>query len=99
MARSRILLAVCVLCVALPGLASAQQPDVDPVQVSTVADKLGAKVLPSSERQMRPLLALRKVNESPTVWQPKLVQVWEKALDYAEVTKKRLTEKPELERS
>jgi hypothetical protein len=53
----------------------------------------GAKVLPISERQMRPLLALRKVDESPTEWQPKVVQVWEKAVNDAEVMKKRLTEK------
>ncbi|HMA22797.1 MAG TPA: hypothetical protein VKP00_02355 [Gemmatimonadaceae bacterium] len=52
MARSRILLGACVLCVALPGLAVAQQPDVDPVPVGTVADKLGAKVGPSSPREL-----------------------------------------------
>src|SRR6266496_4108161 len=52
MARSRILLGACVLCVALPGLTIAQQPDVDPVSVGTVADKLGAKVLPSAPREL-----------------------------------------------
>jgi len=52
MARSRILLGACVLCVALPGLAVAQQPNVDPVQVGTVVDKLGVKVTPSSPREL-----------------------------------------------
>jgi hypothetical protein len=40
------------LCAALPGLTIAQQPDVDPVRVGTVADKLGAKVLPSAPREL-----------------------------------------------
>jgi hypothetical protein len=42
----------CVLCVALPGLAIAQKPDVDPVAVGAVADKLGAKVVPSAPREL-----------------------------------------------
>jgi hypothetical protein len=52
MARSRILMGACVLCVALPGLAIAQKPDVDPVAVGAVADKLGAKVVPSAPREL-----------------------------------------------
>jgi hypothetical protein len=53
MARSRILLGACVLCVALSGLAIAQQrPDVEPVSVGTVADKLGAKAVPSAPREL-----------------------------------------------
>ena len=52
MARSRIWMGACVLCVALPGLAIAQKPDVVPVEVGTVADKLGAKVVPSAPREL-----------------------------------------------
>jgi hypothetical protein len=52
MARSRILVGASVLCVALPGLAIAQQPDVDPVQVGSVADKLGAKLFPNAPREL-----------------------------------------------
>jgi hypothetical protein len=52
MARSRILLGACVLCVALPHLTIAQQPDVDPVSVGAVADKLGVKVIPSAPREL-----------------------------------------------
>jgi hypothetical protein len=52
MARSRILLGACVLCAALPGLTLAQQPDVDPVRVESVADKLGAKLVPNGPREL-----------------------------------------------
>lgn len=52
MARSRILLGACVLCVALPRLTIAQHPDVDPVSVGAVADKLGAKTMPSAPREL-----------------------------------------------
>jgi hypothetical protein len=52
MTRSRIVLGACVVCVALPGLAIAQQPDVDPVSVGAVADKLGARVIPSAPREL-----------------------------------------------
>jgi len=39
MARSRILLGACVLCVALPRVTIAQQPDVDPVSVGAVRER------------------------------------------------------------
>lgn len=52
MTRSRILLGACVLLVALPVLATAQRPDVDPVSVGSVADKLGAKAAPSAPREL-----------------------------------------------
>lgn len=52
MARSRILLGACVLCVALPGLSFAQQPDVEPVRVESVADKLGSKLVPNGPREL-----------------------------------------------
>lgn len=52
MSRNRILLGACILCVALPGLAAAQLPDVAPVRVGTVAEKLGVKVLPSAPHEL-----------------------------------------------
>jgi hypothetical protein len=52
MARNRILLGACVLFVALPGLAAAQLPDVNPVPISGVAEKLGAKLTPSSPQEL-----------------------------------------------
>jgi len=52
MTRSRILLGACVLVIALPALGGAQRPDVDPVPVGSVADKLGAKAGPSSPREL-----------------------------------------------
>ena len=52
MARSRIWLGACVLCMSLPVLAAAQKPDVDPVSVSNIADKLGVKVTPSAPREL-----------------------------------------------
>jgi hypothetical protein len=52
MAHSRILLGACVLCVALPGLSIAQQPDVEPVRVEKVAEKLGAKLVPNGPREL-----------------------------------------------
>jgi hypothetical protein len=52
MTRSRILLGACALAVALPVLSSAQRPEVDPVPVGSVADKLGVKAAPSSPREL-----------------------------------------------
>jgi len=52
MAHSRILLGACVLCVAFPRVTIAQQPDVDPVSVGAVADKLGAKPMPNAPREL-----------------------------------------------
>jgi hypothetical protein len=52
MARNRILLGACVLCTALPGVVAAQMPDVDPVPIGAVAEKLGAKLTPSSPREL-----------------------------------------------
>ena len=52
MTRSRLLLGACVLIAALPALATAQRPDVDPVSVGSVAEKLGAKAGPSSPREL-----------------------------------------------
>jgi hypothetical protein len=51
-ARTRILFCACVLSVALCGVATAQQPDVAPVRVGAVADKLGVKVGPGTPREL-----------------------------------------------
>jgi hypothetical protein len=48
----RLMMGACVLVVALPALSRAQRPDVDPVPVGSVADKLGAKAGPSSPREL-----------------------------------------------
>lgn len=52
MTRNHILLGACVLCVALPGLAAAQLPDVAPVRIGAVAEKLGAKLTPSTPPEL-----------------------------------------------
>ena len=52
MARSRILLSACLICAALPAMTMAQQPDVEPVRVESVADKLGAKSVPNAPREL-----------------------------------------------
>jgi len=52
MTRSKILWGACVLVVALPVFATAQRPDVDPVSVGRVADKLGATAVPSAPREL-----------------------------------------------
>lgn len=50
-----------------------------------------AKILPKSERQMRPLLNLRQ--EAPEAWGNNVRKVWEKTVNDAEITKKPITEK------
>ena len=63
-------------------------------EVYSFVASTGAKVLPTAERQMRPLLSLRKSDESAAVWGPKVAQVWDKAVSDAELTKcRRPTEK------
>jgi hypothetical protein len=52
MTRSKILLGACILVAALPVLASGQKPDVEPVSVGSVADKLGATASPSAPREL-----------------------------------------------
>ena len=52
MTRNQLLLVACILCAALPGLAVAQLPDVAPVRVGSVAEKLGVKVLPSAPNEL-----------------------------------------------
>jgi hypothetical protein len=48
MSRSRLVSAACALCIALPALAIAQQPNVAPVPVGPIAVKLGVKQMPST---------------------------------------------------
>jgi hypothetical protein len=55
-----------------------------------------ATILPSSERQMRPLLCLRKPQQEPAVWGKAVAQVWVKAVNDAKITKKKLTQKSVL---
>ena|SRR5215213_9078116 len=52
MTRSRILLSACVLCIALPAAITAQQPVVYPVPSGSVAERLGAKLLPSAPTEV-----------------------------------------------
>jgi hypothetical protein len=52
MARNRFLVGACVLCVALPGFAAAQQPDVVPVRIGALIDKLGVKVVPTTPQEL-----------------------------------------------
>jgi len=54
---------------------------------------MGAKILPTSERQMRPLLKLRKPNQKPCVWGATVAKVWEKAVKDAAVLKTPVTPK------
>jgi hypothetical protein len=53
----------------------------------------GAKTLPTSERQLRPLLCLRQSEDESSVWSETVAKVWEKAVHDAEITKKPLTQK------
>jgi hypothetical protein len=63
-------------------------------EVYTRLASTGAKVLPTTERQMRPLLALRNSETSPKVWGSNVEKVWERAVNDAELmTKKCPTEK------
>jgi len=52
MVRNRFLVGACVLCVALPGFAAAQQPDINPVRIGALADKLGVKLIPSTPQEL-----------------------------------------------
>jgi len=63
-------------------------------EVYTRLASTGAKVLPTTERQMRPLLALRNSGTSAEVWKSSVEKVWERAVNDAELmTKKCPTEK------
>lgn len=53
----------------------------------------GAKILPTSERQMRPLLKLRKPDQEPAVWGKTVAEVWAKAVKDAAVLKTPVTQK------
>ena len=53
----------------------------------------GVTLLPTSERQLRPLLCLRKPEQKPAVWGKKVEQVWNKAVNDANINRTHLTEK------
>ena len=48
MLRSRMFLSSCAVCFALVATARAQQPNVDPIPVGNVAERLGVKLMPSA---------------------------------------------------
>jgi hypothetical protein len=54
---------------------------------------VGAKKRPKSERQLRPLLKLRKPDQEPAAWGKTVAEVWAKAVQSARILKKPLTEK------
>ncbi|MGH7617142.1 MAG: hypothetical protein ACREPM_07945 [Gemmatimonadaceae bacterium] len=51
MARTRLLVA-CALCAALPALSFAQRPDVDPIPVGNVTEKIGVKSMVNAPREL-----------------------------------------------
>ncbi|HEY3855693.1 MAG TPA: hypothetical protein VGO67_14990 [Verrucomicrobiae bacterium] len=53
----------------------------------------GAETLPTSERQLRPLLFLREPQQEPAIWAKSVASVWTKVVHEAEITKKPLTQK------
>lgn len=62
-------------------------------EVYKVVASTGATILPSSERQLRPLLRLRQPQQQPADWGKAVAQVWAKVVHDAEITKKPITEK------
>jgi hypothetical protein len=48
MLRNRMLLGACAVCFAIPAALRAQQPNVDPIPVGNVAERLGVKLMPSA---------------------------------------------------
>jgi hypothetical protein len=62
-------------------------------EVYNAVASAGAKTLPSSERQLRPLLSLRKPNEPSDVWGKRVAETWAKADHEAAITRKRITGK------
>lgn len=52
-----------------------------------------AKILPTSERQMRPMLPLRRKDQEPSVWGKDVAKVWTKVVQDAEITKETITQK------
>jgi len=61
-------------------------------EVYSAVASTGATTLPTSERQMRPLLWLRRPEQQAAVWRRSVAQVWTKAVQNAEILKKPLTE-------
>ena len=52
----------------------------------------GVNVLPTSERQLRPLLGLKKRPQDPPTKPTAAVEIWNKAVEGAQVAQRRLTE-------
>ena len=66
-------------------------------EVYGVVASTGAKVLPTAERQMRPLLKLREQGVPKDVWSGNVQAVWKKVVHDAEITKKPITQKRVVE--
>ena len=49
--------------------------------------------LPTSERQMRPLLKLRQPDQDPTIWSERVKDVWRQVVQDAELSRTPITEK------
>ena len=62
-------------------------------EIYTVLASTEAKILPTSERQMRALLPLRKPEQSQELWGKDVVDVWSKVVQDVEITKEAITEK------
>ena len=52
MLRNRMFLSACAICVAFPAALRAQQPNVDPIPVGNVAERLGVKLMPSAPTEI-----------------------------------------------
>jgi len=52
MLRTRVLLSAWAVCFAFPAAPRAQQPNVDPIPVGNVAERLGVKLMPSAPTEL-----------------------------------------------
>ena len=52
MLRNRVLLSACAVCFMFPAAPRAQQPNVDPIPVGNVAERLGVKLMPSAPTEL-----------------------------------------------
>ena len=62
-------------------------------EIYTVLASTEAKILPTSERQIRALLSLRKAELAPEVWAGNVTKVWAKAVQDSELNRSPITEK------
>lgn len=65
-------------------------------EVYNLLASTGATLLPTSERQVRPLLCLRQPKQEPEVWGAKVAKVWAKVVHDAELNRTQITEKSVL---